>query len=523
MAGAGVVVETEAVACWPWSYQIPRVSAVTTIGSREVTHSQYKYQPFCLSPVPMSSPSRPLASTEYHRGYRLVAGHYNNFQMFAELTSAVEMPLLARAVRKLMIDYPMLAANVVFRGENDWEFVVAREPVLVSSAISHSTAPLATSRTGASVPSLLLLEELDTIRFPYNTPAGLLFRVVVHLPTCLLVLFDHIQCDGTNTLAFFDSLIPALDWVEHNPEAYCEQYGTVLEVLFDWKTDLVYVVNPLPPALQDYLPSLELPYDNTPERAYHKRTPPGTSFPGRFPNYPQPAPRFEVLSFTTEETQALVAACRAHGVALTAYITAHHAAVVQKELSQTHPDTYATAMIAVNLKRWIHRMDHSQLAPTDPLWQYIRDKRYHMYGCYAEMMADPLDPLTEFSWDECRRIDANIKTLANNDRLLNKGRAYVELGPREKEEWFSSREGAPRAAAHAVLNLGNASTPNSGRFGLANMVFAHSLLMVATDWVVACVSTPEGGLNLTWEMWARESERYDGCAEAVRKSMLAYV
>lgn len=494
--------------------------------------------------------SRPLANAEQYMKYRSAEKLYTNFQVWCNLNHAPTPLLLYQALRKVIIDYPMFATNtfdlpIDAEGKLPAVVAVVRQPVptsLVLEDIRDRNPGLGVdverNHLGQLVPTEKWLREGNEVHFPLNREDRLHFKVVMVSPTSISTMFEHVYADGTNLNFFYSALVKSLAYVEDHPDEWLLRYGypcpvtegVLPPVLFNWEHDRGRITVDLPPAIDDYLPDINADYAYgadcaNGEAAYDKIIPtapdkqPYTKWPGRFPNALEINLWFKVVLFTPEETRAVLAKCKAHGVLFTAFACVVHGLTVTPVVGEF----YSTTRIAINMRRHVYGREPELFAEDDPARFYLANPDYAWIGSFAHAgLAENMGPVREFSWDECRRVYRNLGVAGKNDRLFNSGAKFVNMTHEEKVKTFYAPVGGPRPDTTKLSNLGYLDVGTQGLRGweIDNLVFCQDQWMLGADFQFNMILCKNGGLQFVWSIDERQAEDLVGLPEQLRRNIL---
>ncbi|ODQ79486.1 hypothetical protein BABINDRAFT_13818 [Babjeviella inositovora NRRL Y-12698] len=475
--------------------------------------------------------SRSLTSTEHFFRTRSITQFYSNFQMATTYSQPVnDLSLLYRALRKTLIDYPILLTNVFDRDGADGAysiFKVIEQPLKFSDVVfvrpgaSEEQSPDKELRAIAGdIPrvSEKFMKEIYKTRFTLNLEDQILLQVHVVDQFTLCFVFEHIYADGLPGVFFNELFIENLAYISDskNDEDYAQKYGYLGgcdrdihsdAILFDFKTDQGLIVNSLPPPIDNYLPPLHLDYANGDPNFFDKQVPLSVSsdrlkkWPGLFPKAGNFSLVQKLVNITTEDTDRIVANCRSHQVSLTSFLKVVHSLTLYPLFGDEY---YTTQRVAVNLRRHLYKLKADDLPLDDEILPYLNDPKLKFWGCCAHAgLPEPMAPIKSFSWEIVQKIHGHLQETIVNNKLNHTFTDFKEHKDAGRDvEFFTRGLKKPRPDAVKISNLGLVKTPvyevgpEATPWTIEDVVFTQDTGVLGADFVLSMLSTRKGGLNI---------------------------
>lgn len=447
--------------------------------------------------------SRPLCPEENFFRCRTTVDWYRNFGSVAAYSQNVNNPtLLARALRKTILDYHILICNV---------FEVPEAGNTEMRPIQRATfgdlvefAEELFSPKNEHVPEWLLSKICRTLYFRLYEEKPL-FKLIVQGTRDLAVTFEHTLADGVVALSFHEIFLENLAFCD-NPEnfsQYVDNYGSPPDqvgndtVIFDFKVDKKYIKHSLPPPVDMFMEDPSLDYTHGEENHYSKTFPEThpEKWPGRFPTTLEFTTAFKLINIPPNDLKRILSKCKEHKVLLTSYIACNQALALQPIYGSKH---YTLCVVAMTLRRFI---DAEKL---DPKYLNVLEENYKLLGNFAHMgVPQFFTPATEFSWKRAQQFQENMSRSTLNNRLLNMRKpiydSLLELG--DNKHVFDKALAVNKADSLKLSNIGAGKFPlyeNSrlGTWTVNDIVFAQDLAPNASEFVLNMVSSSRGGLNI---------------------------
>ncbi|EGW31630.1 uncharacterized protein SPAPADRAFT_56442 [Spathaspora passalidarum NRRL Y-27907] len=473
--------------------------------------------------------TRPLSFSENFFRSRTASGLYRNFQLTATYNQNLrsDLRLLFAAIRKTVIDYHLLITNVQYRSV---EYVY--EPLkrlTLGNILSFTDSKYLQN----GVINEQFMKEINEIRFKLYCQDPL-FKLILVGDFDLCAVFEHTIADGLVGNYIHEILLENLAYCQEAGEQYDSLYGSVPAdvtfdtVLFEYKNDLKYLNHSLPPPVDIFLEDIDLDYSYGDPNFHDKVTPPGLKkWKGRSNASVDYTLAFKLINFTPTETKHILARCKQEGVSITSYIQVIEALTLQPIYGDTE---YTTHKVAMTLRR--HYRDLGEA--TAPYNKILADKNYKILGTPAHMgFSNNHPPITEFSWDLARSINANIISGTKNTRALNQMKPFKDIADLKSDniEFFTSQLNKPKADAIKISNLGFINLPvyptKTTEWKITNMIFSQDLAPFAAEFMLSVVSTPIGGMNFVLSYCDNSFDdcpydNFDGLVQDLRNNMVKY-
>lgn len=438
-----------------------------------------------MSTTPKPILSRPLGPTVETFCYsRTNSGYFRNFQVTAVYSRKLETTHLFFALRKALIDYPLLACNV-FKGDQLEYRPIAR--ATLGDFLGHQ--PELWLENGALLDRYM--KWVDSIVFEQHVDKPAIRLIVVGDRT-LTVAFDHCSLDGVSGNYIHEVLVENLGYVttKENAASLQQDYGIDVDAKVDLslevfsRDDLKYVVNSLPPPVDHFI-NADVDYSGG-DPDFYTKPPPGLE---RWPGLAPPTSNdisFKLIRLGPEEVNAILAQCRHHQVTLTSYVTVATAVALYPLVD----GGYTVHKTAMTLRRFF---DPSL---TTPEYRAIMEKpNYKMFGTPVHGgLPENIAPLKEFSWDEVERVNRNlVATCLNRNVLFSERAGYQKIVPlTNNKHIFDANLGKRKSDTVKFSNLGFIKCPDYNGFKLEEMTFSQSMSPVAADLQMSSITTPSG-------------------------------
>lgn len=419
---------------------------------------------------------RPLSLYENFFRCRTANKFYKTFQLTGTYSKKLTKSNLSSAVRKLLLDYHILACNV-YRGNGLYN-ITPLEQIKFDDVFLDMTGEesrfLHEGQLNENGMKFLNQFEFEIY---VNKP---LFKLVLLNDFNLSVVFDHTLYDGVVASNFHEILLEKLS---ENDEEH-------VDIIFDYKTDKHLITHSLPPPIDDYLPDWEVDYSDNDPQYFDKVVPPGlTKFPGRFPNSRDYTFSFKLTHFSPDEMKKILHGCKKRGVTLTSFLQY----VTILSFQPVFKNHYTANRVAIALRRHFS----AERAP-----DYY--KHFFDYNDYKNMgnlphlgLAQNYPPLFKFDWEEVKQANKNLLKAVNNNKLLNLSKTFKDrYDPNTDNENLFGGLGGNKAETSKLSNLGFVKVKEYGNWTIDNLVFSQDTSPTTADLMINVVSCPRGGLNI---------------------------
>ncbi|KAK6459211.1 alcohol acetyltransferase [Scheffersomyces xylosifermentans] len=481
--------------------------------------------------------TRPLSLYEHFFRSRTASSFYRNFQLTATYSQDLDKDLgiLFKALRKAVLDYHILVCNV-FK-DYDLEDSVFRplQKVALSDLLQFKDPKVYLNEDG--VINEKFMKEVTELQFPLYTESPL-FRLFLVGSNNLSVVFEHTIADGLVSNYFHEIFLESLAYVqkEQNDSNLLTEYGiqkshiSLESIVFDFNSDKKFIRNSLPPPPDIFLAAPEVDSCDGNPNHYSKVIPENYTkkWPGRNPLTKDYSLAFKLINFTPLETKEILAKCKEEKVTLTAFIEVVHALTMKPVFGDSH---YSSHRVAIALRR---HYDHNLAEPEYK--EILQRKGYKILGCSAHLgFTENFPPLTEFSWEIVRKINANLIESSANKKVLDFLRPFKQVYSKvdDNVDFFeSSMKSGVKSDAVKISNLGFINAPifkidGKDPLTITNMVFSQDVSPNTCEFMLNIISTPLGGLNFVETYMDHtfddfESDNFDQLIANLRTNVLKY-
>lgn len=480
--------------------------------------------------------TRELSLSENFLRFRTATRFYRNFQVTATYSQSLgaNLDVLFHALRKTLLDYHILICNVFTElGKKGAFFRPLSKATLADLLVLKDGKSYLTDGT---INEKFMKEVNETI-FKHEIESPL-FRLILVGEFDLCAVFEHTMADGVVGNYFHQILLDNLAYVQ-DPENYTmlvSDYGIDIKsqvsmnsVIFEYAADVRHLRNSLPPPIDSFLADPDVDYSGNDPEYFDKVVPTdyvGKKWQGRFMPTWDYTLSFKLLNFTPTETKQILAKCKVQGVTLTSYIAIIHIFTMQPVFGT---ECYNTHRIAMTLRR------HYDANNTNSAYkELLTRENSKILGSVAHVgFANNMAPLSEFSWDEVRKINANVATQISNKNAMNafKGFKQAYEAQDDPSSFFESQMEFPKADASKISNLGYIKIPNyerdTGSWTITNMIFSQDVSPTTAEFMLNVVSTPIGGLNFVLTYYDHrfddvDLDNFDGLVAKLKENMLKY-
>ncbi|KAG7664446.1 ATF1 [[Candida] subhashii] len=487
--------------------------------------------------VPDVITSRPLGIMETFFRCRTACGFYKNFQVTSTYNQDLQnnLDLLYKALRKTLIDYAILATNIKYDNQLGTYVYSPINNVKYGDILSIEQNDEEYLDDKQFVTEKFM-KKVNDITFTLYTNE-ILFKLILVDKNQLCFVVEHTIADGLVGNYFHEILVENLAYCDqqNNTQEYLENYGptpdkiTFDSCIFDFESDKQYIKYSLPPPIDPFLEDIDLDHTYNNPNFHEKVTPKGqTKWKGRFPeSSPTFTASFKLINFTPSQTRQIIQKCKSENVTLTSYLE------VIQAISLRHiypPNQYMSIKVAMTLRR--------HYDPTKAPVEYqkvLTTPTYKNMGNSPHMgFAENIPKLsTTLDWDYVRKINTNLFNSARNTRALHILKPFRDNHDPKSDnpEIFEGKIGKPMDDSVKISNLGYINVPeypgDAGRmWTIENMVFAQDMAFYAADFMLNCISTPKGGMNLVLSYLERpemrDGEDMERVVEELRVNMLKY-
>ena len=455
--------------------------------------------------------SRPLSVAENFFRSRTASGFYRNFQVTATYNFDLKknnLQLLYYALRKTLIEYPILASNVQFNEKvKTYEYELLKE-IKLRDVLVMETQTYSNQYLTHGVINEKFMKSANNIQFELYCQKPLFCLILIDEYN-LSAVFEHTIGDGLVGNYFHEALLK--NWARCENEGLLEKVegekihacpDPLDSVLFSFQNDKSLIEHSLPPPMDIFLEDMDLDYTYG-DNKFHERVAPAThptKWTGRFKAQDTHEIAFKLINLTANETATILRKCKEKKVTLTPYIEIVLAYTLQPIFGD---DCYATHKIAMTLRRHFT----SSKAPV-AYHKILNDPDYKILGTLAHMgFSENLPPITEFSWNLVQTVNMHLQHAIKNTRALNQLRLFkdtCDLTHDTNEQFFTQQLGKPKADAVKISNLGlinaeetvGANNTSQRKLTFKNMVFSQDMAPYGSEFMLSVISTPKGGLNL---------------------------
>ncbi|RLV86360.1 hypothetical protein JA9_004616 [Meyerozyma sp. JA9] len=461
--------------------------------------------------------SRALSQFENFYRCRTANGFYKNFQVTASYSQDISLELLYTALRKTVLDYPILVCNI-FRAQDcciyrPIEHAWFRDVVVEEDEDKYLANGIITED---------YMKMINEISFSLYTETPL-FKVVVVGKRHLTVVLEHTIADGLVGNYFHEILVENLALVDDakNAQVLKTNYGVgpIADVwqssIFDAEKD--EPKNPLPPPVDPFMEPAYLDYTYGDKQFFDQVVPEGFSkkWDGKVVASREAKLCFKLIHFDPPQTKLILAACKKNGVTVTSYLTIALAVTLSPLTDQT---CYTTHKVATALRR------HITLENSLPMYKsFFKDPTYKILGSSAIGYGLNLPPLDSFRWELVKQANKSIAQGASNRRGLNTSYGFFKTASMvdDNRSFFESGLGKPKADTVKVSNLGLVKTPEhfagEKSWSIRDLYFSQDVSPSAAEFQLNAISTKEG-LNLVFSYFAE----IEGLDAQLQKNILEF-
>lgn len=472
--------------------------------------------------------SRQLGEKENYFRARSLNKFYRNFVVSGTYSRSLlsDKLLLARALRKLLIDYPSLTCNV-FQVEDERRCVMRPVSVIKFSdvvEIYDHVVPITDEG---------LMRYMAETQFSQIYEEKPLFKLSIPNDFGISAAFEHTIADGLVGRYFHEILLENLAYCvkKENMLEYAGLYGPTPQgfsndlVLFNLEKDTRLFKSSVPPPLEMYMDPCE---KSTPGPLHFSNQKPPQFpelWPGRFPSKLERSIAYKHLNVPAEQLKQILALCKEHGVTLTSYVVVNSALTLQPILSDRH---HYLVVTAVTLRRFAaeNRLEEP--------YKNLVGQGKNLLGLHSHPgMAQLFAPNEKFSWQMVLKYNDNMKKTVSDKAGLWSILDSVKVPDWKGEngEVFSAALSKPKLDSLKLSNLGFVDFPvyksDSDDWTVEDLVFSQDMAPTS-EFVVCVISTPLGGLNIvisylnhTFE--DTEVSDFDEFGEILRGNLIANI
>lgn len=472
--------------------------------------------------------TRQLGEKENFFRARSLNKFYRNFVVSGTYSCSLlsDKLLLARALRKLLIDYPSLTCNV-FQVEDERRCIMRPVSVIKFSDlvdIYDQIVPITDEG---------LMRYLAETQFSQIYEEKPLFKLSIPNDSSLSAAFEHTIADGLVGRYFHEIFLENLAYCDkkENMLEYTELYGpTPLDfsddlILFDLEKDTKLFKNSVPPPLEMYMDPCE---KSTPGPLHFSNQKPPQYpelWPGRFPSKLERSIAYKHLNVPAEQLKQILALCKKHAVTLTSYVVVNSALTLLPIFGHRH---HILLVTAVTLRRFA---DENRL---EEPYKNLVTRGKGLLGLHSHPgMAQLFAPNESFSWKLVLNYNDNMRKAVSDKpglwSILDAVKVPNWKG--ENSEVFSASLGKPKLDSLKLSNLGFVDFPvyksDSGDWTVKDLVFGQDIAPTS-EFVVNVISTPLGGLNIVMSYLNHTFEDskfgdFDGFSELLRRNLIANI
>ena len=480
--------------------------------------------------------SRPLSVSENFFRCRTASGNYRNFVVTATYNQGLKknLHILVKALRKTLLEYPILATTVQFdKTVNAFAYVPLKSIKLNDILFFESDKEWLTEG---------VINE-NFIRYCNETQFNLyqenvLFKLILVGDFHLSAIFEHTIGDGLVANYFHEVLLKNLAECELMENTLFEdQFGPLVfenielkDEILNFEKDRIYIKNSLPPPIDPFLEDIDLDYSFGDPHFQDKVIPEGfpNKWRGRFDTVDTHDISFKLINFSRQETKEILSKCKEHKVGITSYIEVFNALTFQPVFGDNSFTTHRTAMTL--------RRHYTPDLAEYPYKKILSDPEYKIFGTLAHMgFVQNFPPIKAFSWDLVKKVNLDLSKAVRNKRALNQMKPWKDAGDLLDEKnmaFFEAQYNKPKADAVKISNLGFIELPeyvtkNNKTWVISDMVFSQDMAPYASEFMLSVVSTPIGGMNfvLSYYDYSFDDvnwENFDEFVIKLRNNMLQY-
>ena len=480
--------------------------------------------------------SRPLSVSENFFRCRTASGNYRNFVVTATYNQSLKKKLyvLVKALRKTILEYPILATTVKFdKTVNAFAYVPLKTINLSDILFFEGDEKWLTN----GVINENYMKYCNETQFKLYEE-NVLFKLILVGDFHLSAIFEHTIGDGLVANYFHEVLLKNLAECESIEDAAFEtQFGPLVfenikaeDEIFNFSKDKLYIKNSLPPPIDPFLEDIDLDYSFGDPHFQDKIIPKGfpNKWKGRFDTVDTHDISFKLINFSKQETKIILSKCKEHKVGITSYIEVVHALTLQPIFGDNSFTTHRTAMTL--------RRHYTPDLAEPPYKKILSDSEYKIFGTLAHMgFVQNFPPIKVFSWDLVKKVNLDLSKAVKNKRALNQMKLWKDTGDLLDEKnmaFFDTQYNKPKADAVKISNLGFIELPeyvtkNDKKWVISDMVFSQDMAPYASEFMLSVVSTPIGGMNfvLSYYDYSFEDGNWENFDEFVTKlhdNMLRY-
>lgn len=430
--------------------------------------------------MPTAIIERPLSLFENFFRLRTEHVFYKTFQLCGTYSNPISKSALTAALRTVILKYHILACNVFPQGE---DFIM--RPISSISIDDLLVEVLNPDYLTDGTINELAMKFLNEYQFELYVEKPL-FKVVFFNDTTMSLVFDHTLYDGVVGPYLHQDLVDCFNLLD---ESIANGTASVDPVVFDLARDGGLLIRSLPPPIDDYIP-WDVDYAGGDPNYFDKVLPTlYERFHGRFKNSRDYTLAFKLINFSPDQLKTILAACKAHGVTLTAYLEVINALTFQPVFH----NKYILSKVAIALRRHFNRAN----AP-EAYKHYFDYQDHKNYGNLPHFgIAQVFEPFTTFSWDLVSTVSANLAKAVSNRNLLSMmtgfKNAYKPL--ESNEQLFTNALGGTKPENVKISNVGYIKFPEA-KYTVEDMIFSQDVSSITSDLMVSVVSTAKGGLNI---------------------------
>lgn len=473
---------------------------------------------------------RPLSPAENFFRSRTDLDFFRNFFVVGAYSRDLteNLPLLYRALRKIILDYHILICNVFKDQEAGLCFFRPINRATLGDLVELDPALFCGEPVSEEFMNMLLRKRYFDLYI--EKP---LFRLVFAGKNRLGVTFEHTIADGVVGPYFHEEFLKSLAYCDDdkNDTEYANLYGLQPDSvdfntpIFVYADDVKYIRHSLPPPMEAGMQDPSLDYTFGDPNHYSIAVPESHSekWPGRLPATKDYSVAFKIVNIPPQELKLILAKCKEHKVTLTSYITYVQALAFQPIYGDKY---HFPTVMAVTLRRFL------LAEKIGPEYKSVFAKDYKLMGNYAHMgLRESFAPAHEFSWEKVEQINANLAKTVTNDRLLNTLRPFLDAADSlsDNHELFTSGLGKNKLEGTKISNVGFVNFPvyeaGGRKWTISDLVFGQDLAPGASEFVLSVISTNLGGLNIVLSYYDQlfedcEYENFDWLAGRLQKLLL---
>lgn len=476
-------------------------------------HNYEPHKPHTFSMADDFVIERPLSPAENFFRSRTDLDFFRNFFVVGTYSRNLSesLPLLYRALRKIILDYHILICNVFKDPGAGHCFFRPIKCATLGDLVELDPALFCEKPVSEEFMNMLLRKKY----FELYTEKPL-FKLVFAGNDRLGVTFEHTIADGVVGPYFHEEFLKSLAYCDDdkNNIEYVNLYGPQPDSIdfstpiFVYADDVKYVRHSLPPPMEVGMQDPSLDYTLGDPQHYSISVPEShpEKWPGRLPATKDFSVAFKIVNIPSRELKLILAKCKEHKVTLTSYITYVQALALQPIYGDKH---HFPTVMAVTLRRFLLSKKIS------PEYKSVFEKDYKLMGNYAHMgLRESFAPAYRFSWKKVEQINANLAKTVTNDRLLNTLKPFLDAADNLSDnlELFTLGLGKNKLEGTKISNVGFVNFPvyeaGDRNWTVNDLVFGQDLAPGASEFALSVISTNFGGLNIVLSYY---DQLFDDC------------